>query len=378
MQERRYDLDWLRVFAIILLHFFHSAMPFVVEWGWHIKNPQVSNLLMECNFFLSRWRMPLLFFISGIGTTYVLAKATAGQYAWQRFKRLFVPLVFGILVIVPPQVYMERMLNGVAYGNILEFYPTIFTSGVYPQGNFSWHHLWFIAYLFVFSIVAIPLFLFLKSETGKTFSNKVAVFSAKVGMLWVVLPTFLASLLMFEYPVETHALVDDWATFFRYFSFFVSGYFIGTHIVFWDAFLQKRRLYLKTAFFSMLAINYLRWNNLEPEWQPSLQNVAYMALWTLSAWCWILALLGYAKRYMNFNNRFLKYANEGIYPFYILHQTVIVIIAFYVVQVDETIISKYLFLSLVSLIVTLGLYEFLVRPYSPVRFLFGMKGKKTS
>lgn len=112
MNERRYDLDFLRVFAIILLHFFHSAMPFVAEWGWHIKNPQLSNLLMEVNFFLSRWRMPLLFFISGVGTTFVLSRMSAGNYTIQRLKRLLVPLVFGIFIIVPPQVYMERIFFG--------------------------------------------------------------------------------------------------------------------------------------------------------------------------------------------------------------------------------------------------------------------------
>ena len=224
--------------------------------------------------------------------------------------------------------------------------------------------------------MAIPLFLFLKTPSGKAFTNKVMALSARTGMYWVIILTFIAILLLFWYPNETHALIDDWATFFRYFSFFITGYFIGTHLGFWNDIEQNRRRYLRVAFFSTLIIKYLRWNDLEPEWEPGPQNIAYIALWTFSAWTWILALLGYAKRYMNFNSSFLKYTNEGIYPFYILHQTVIVIITFYVVQTEETIISKYIFLTLVSFAVTIGLYEFLVRPYNLMRFFFGMKNKK--
>ena len=375
MQDRRYDLDWLRVFAIILLHFFHSAMPFVAEWGWHIKNAEVSTLLMECSYFLSRWRMPLLFFISGVGTTFVLAKCSTGQFTLQRAKRLLVPLAFGMLVIVPPQVYFERTFNNPDYPGYAEFYAGMFASGAYPEGNLSWHHLWFIAYLFVFSVVALPLMVFLKSATGRALQEKAARMSQKYGLYWLMIPTFLAALLLFGWPEETHALVDDWATFARYLSYFAAGCFIGTNPVFWDGIRARRRHYLIMAFWCTIAVNILRWNDWEPQWDINAPTILFLGLLTLNTWMWLLALFGYANRYLNSTGTFLRYANEGIYPFYILHQTIIVIIAWYAVQTTDTVIVKYAFVALVSFALTLGLYEFIVRPNNVMRFLFGMKPK---
>lgn len=373
MEERRYDLDWLRVIAILLLHLFHCAMPFVAEWDWHIKNKETSNLFLECNYFLSRWRMPLLFFISGIGTVFVLNQLSVRQYIWQRTKRLLVPLIFGMLIIVPPQVYFERIFKGEKYTSFFEFYPSIFTTGVYPKGNLSWHHLWFIAYLFVYSIIAIPLVLFLKSEKGKNIINSAATSTKKYGLYGFGWMLFAASFLYFWFPNETHAFVGDWAGFTKYFLYFLFGCFIGINPVFWKNIEDNRRRNLKTAFFSTILINYFRWNNIEPDWGMNVRNLLFFALVVVSAWIWVITFLGYAKKYLNFNNKFLQLANEAIYPFYILHQTIIVIIAFYIIQVQEDIISKYLFLTFVSFVLSLGIYVFLVKPYKITRVLFGMK-----
>lgn len=375
MNERRYDLDWLRVIAILLLHFFHAAMPFVAEWDWHIKNKETSNLFLEVNYFLSRWRMPLLFFISGVGTVFVLNALSVKQYIRQRTKRLLVPLIFGMLIIVPPQVYMERIFKGASYSSFFDFYPSIFSTGVYPDGNLSWHHLWFISYLFVYSIIAIPIFLFLKSEKGKSIINGVAVFSNRYGMHFFGFILLMAALLYFWFPNETHAFVDDGAGFAKYFAYFLFGYFIGVNPMFWKHIEDNRMRNLKLAFISTILINYFRWNNIEPEWGMNVYNALYFGLIVLSGWIWIVAILGYAKKHLNFNTKFLQFANEAIYPFYILHQTIIVIIGYYIIQVQDDIISKYLFLTFVSFLLSIGIYVFFVRPYKIPRMLFGMKAK---
>lgn len=373
MQERRYDLDWLRVIAILLLHLFHCAMPFVAEEGWHLKNKDTSYLVLECNYFISRWRMPILFFISGIGTIFVLNQKSVLYFVWQRTKRLFIPLLFGILVIVPPQVYFERLNTGIEFSSYLDFYPSVFTSGVYPNGNFSWHHLWFIAYLFVYSIIAIPIIMTFNSAKGKSFTNRIAILCNPLGMVGFGLLLFIASLLYFWYPNETHAFVGDGAGFTKYFLYFIFGAFIGINPVFWKNLENNRRLNLKIAFFSTFLVNYLRWNELEPLWGISISNTLYLGLLTLSAWFWVISFLGYAKKYLNFSNKFLKFSNEAIYPFYILHQTFIVVIAYYVIQAEDDILSKYLFLTFVSFVLSFGFYVFLIKPYKITRLLFGMK-----
>ena len=142
---RRYDIDWLRVLVFGLLIFYHVGM-FFVPWGWHIKNNIIYEWPMWPMRFLNQWRLPILFVISGMGTYYALNKRNGWQFAGERIKRLLVPLLFGMAVIVPVQVYAERVVNGQFNGSYFDFWPSQAFEGVYPVGNLSWHHLWFLPF----------------------------------------------------------------------------------------------------------------------------------------------------------------------------------------------------------------------------------------
>lgn len=371
--ERRHDLDWLRVLAILLLLYFHTGMLFTAEWGWHIKNADTSNLVLEVNFFMSRWRMALLFLISGIGTHYALRRRSAGEYTRERATRLLVPVLFGMLVIVPPQIYLERVANGAAYGSFLEFWPTVLELRPYPAGSLSWHHLWFVFYLFLYSLVALPLFLALRGERAQGWRTRLASGLAGWRLYTLALPlgAVLAALRV-RFPGPQN-IVDDWAFLLFYFLFFVFGYLLAVADGIWTIIERQRRTSLTLAFLAILSINYIRWNDLSPDFSYSAPRALFELLHGFNSWCWVLAILGYARRHLNFRNRFLAYANEGIYPFYILHQTVIVIVGFYVVQVEESILAKYLFVSTVSLLLSWAIYDLLVKPFPIPRFLFGMK-----
>jgi glucans biosynthesis protein C len=371
--ERRHDLDWLRVIAIVLLLYFHTGMIFTAEWGWHIKNPETSHLVLEINYFLSRWRMALLFLISGIGTHYALRRRTAGEYAGERAKRLLVPVLFGMLVIVPPQIYMERLASGAAYASYLEFWPSVLQLRPYPEGNLSWHHLWFVLYLFLYSLAALPLFLLIRGERGRGWMNRLGrdLRGWRLFAPAAPLGAVLAALLV-RFPGPQN-IVHDWAHLLYYFIFFLLGYLICVVDGVWPVIEARRRTSLTLALLSILTINYLRWNDLSPDFAYSFQNTLYQLLHGLNAWCWVLAILGFGRRYLNFRSAVLEYANQGIYPFYILHQTVIVVVGFYVVQVDESILSKFLFVSTVSLLLSWAMYDLFVRPFRLTRFLFGMK-----
>lgn len=371
--QRRYDLDWLRVIAIFLLLFYHCGMAFVSEWGWHIKNGDTSNIFQEWMFFMSRWRMALLFLISGAGTWFVLKRATAGDYLKRRVLRLLIPLVFGIFVVVPPQIYMERLAQGATFNSYLDFYPTVFQFKPYPEGSFSWHHLWFVAYLFIYSVIALPLFLCLRGRSGREWVNR---FSARVNapLLYSFgLPLAIAYaglIVRFRGPQN---LIDDWAWFTVYLLYFIYGFLFTLNDRFGQIMEEKRTISLQLASGCYLAITYFRWNDAEPIFGYNPPNLLFCALLAFNAWFWVLTILGYGRRYLNKNNALLTYANEAIYPFYILHQTVIVVIAFYVVKTTDTILLKFLFLSVTSFILTMAIYHFVVRPFRVTRFLFGMK-----
>ena len=162
--ERLYFIDRLRFGAVILLIFFHTALIFSAESNFHIKNSELSRILEEFTFFVNGWRIALLFFISGVGTSIALRFRTRSHYIRERFKRLFIPLIFGILVIVPPQIYIERISQGFAYGSYANFYLQSFSTGLYPYGNISWHHLWFVAYLLIYSVLSVPVLFYIRNN----------------------------------------------------------------------------------------------------------------------------------------------------------------------------------------------------------------------
>lgn len=368
---RRYDIDWLRVIVILLLIPFHAAMPFVTEWDWLLKNDELSPLLLDFNYFIHVWRLPLLFIISGIGTTFALKNISEKQYIIQRTKRLLVPLIVGLYIIIPPAIYLSRLYQGWEYSSFFDFYPSIFTTGMYPPGNLSWDHLWFIAYLYIFSIVAIPLFILIKYREKKIFSSN----SKGYWYLWFIIPLYLSLILSIRYP-QNLAFINDWATLLRYFLYFIMGYLIGIEEDVWNRIEHHRKLYLSFAFLFTLLIFYFRWNGKVPITEFSVSYVSYLGLMTLNTWCWVFSILGYAKKYLNFSNKFLRYANEGIYPFYILHQTFIVIAAYCAIQTTESIIAKYLFIVIVAYFLTIITYHCFVRSYKIPRFLLGMKAEK--
>lgn len=165
--QRRFELDWLRVLAFGVLILFHTGMMFNT-WDWHVKNNVTVEWIEIVMAFFNQWRMPLLFFISGAAVWFMLDKYSPGRFVLERHKRLLFPLVVGMLIVIPPQVYYERLFQGATF-SFAEFYKTIFSFVPYPEGNFSWHHLWYLPYIFVYSLVALPLLMLLKSAAGQKY-----------------------------------------------------------------------------------------------------------------------------------------------------------------------------------------------------------------
>ena len=378
--SRQAYLDWLRIMAIIGVLFFHSAMAYVAEWEWHIKNKETSYLLMEFNFFLHQFRMPLLFFISGTVTYFMMKKRSSGSFIGLRFRRLFVPLLFGMLMIIPPQIYMERLTQGFK-GNFANFYPSIFTTGAYPEGNLSWHHLWFIVYLFLYDVVFAAIFKWSMSENGKRKLNWINNLAIGKRVYLLMFPgIILYTSLSLRFP-ETNDLIHDGCYFFYWLFFLLAGFACINFPALMDSLEKNRRISLTIAVLSIFIINYLRWNQLEPynlfaDWQHDWRMYLYRSLYPLTAWAWVFAAIGYGKRYLNKKHKVLDYINQAVYPFYILHQTVIIIVVYYVVQTTDTIIMKYLFTVIVSFLVTMSIYHLFIQPFVVTRFLFGMKPKK--
>lgn len=373
---RRYDLDWLRVFCIIVLLYYHVGMIYV-PWGWHIKSEEKSQLLRWIMIWLHHWRMPLLFFISGAGTYFALRRRSFAGYAGERVKRLFIPLVFGMFVIVPPQIYYERISNGIVFENYADFYKSVFDFVPYPKGSFSWHHLWFIAYLFLYALISIPLFRWLKSSSGSRFLDKIEkIISYKGGALWYALVIVLSQVILQPFfPDETHALTDDWAYFVFNILIFWGGYVLVSRPVFWEIMANQRRTYLWATLVTTVAL-YIFFTVYQ--FRPELNDVAWADIvWDVNSFCltWfsVLASIGYGYKYLNRPHPLLSTLNEGVYPFYVLHQTVIVVIGYYLLKLNLGVWGGFLVISTLSLLVSVGLYWLVIKRIGPLRILFGLK-----
>ncbi|WP_153799251.1 acyltransferase family protein [Foetidibacter luteolus] len=378
--SRQAYLDWLRIMSIFGVLVFHSAMAFAHGEWWHIKNKETSNLLLEFIFWLSRFRMPLLFFISGTVSYFMLQKKSGAAFVGLRFRRLLLPLLFGMLLVVPPQIYLERVTQGFQ-GNFFDFYPRIFTGKPYPEGDLSWHHLWFIAYLFVYDVLFTPFFVFVMSHKGRQLLQRINWMARGKWVYLLTVPGILVYTFTTLLFPRTNDLIHDWGSLLYWLSFLLVGFVCIAHPLFMESLERNRRTSLGAAFITIIAINYVRWNGLEPwevlqNYRSDWRTYGYLCLQVVTAWAWLLAAVGYGKKYLNKTHRSLNYINQAVYPFYILHQTVIVIVVYYVVQVNEGVGMKYAFTVLVSFALTLGIYHLFIRPYNLTRFMFGMKPKQ--
>ncbi len=378
LNARRHDLDWLRFIAIVILLFFHTGMWFN-HWGWHVKNNELSYTFQYWMVWSHYFRMPLLLFISGAGTYMALGKRTPGEFRKERFKRLFIPLVFGMFVVVPPQIYYEHIKE---YANYWDFYKTVFNFVPYPKGSFSWHHLWFILYLFVFSLMALPFLTYLRSERSAKFKERVFnILSRPAGILLVPSVLILLSQIILRpyFPEETHDLVHDWAFFVFYFAFFLFGFLCYSNSNLWVTIGNNRR-YLLIAMLAALVpfygcyLHFREWYQLP--WTDDTIETIFDVSAIFVSWFTVITIIAYGQHYLNKSHKWLTIANEGLYPFYILHQTVIIAIGFYVVQWPWGISAKYWMINFLTAAFCIVFYLLIIRPFNLMRFVFGMKAKK--
>ncbi len=376
--QRRYDIDWLRVTAMLAVFFFHNARFFDLL-GWHLKNAEQSIIVSLFIILLALWTMPLFFLLSGVGSWYALKSRTSGQYLFDRVKRLLIPIyTVGAFVLLPPQLYWESVTQRAWTASFWTSYPLYFTRtlNLSPSpffGSFWPGHLWFLKYLFLLSIFTLPLLLYLKSEPGQRLIERLAGWCDRRGGTFLFLiPLVLGRICLRSFFGGEHT----WADLFEYAVFFVVGYFIPADKRLTEGF--KRHgwicLALGIAGFGgavFMAIE-LRYNPLAGE-SFSWIYVLFQIVWSIASWSWVVFVLGLGAKHLNFNNKVLAYANEAVLPFYILHQTIILLVGWYVIPLKISIPVKYLIISTSSFVMIIALYELLIKRLNAVRLMFGMR-----
>ena len=374
--NRRYELDWLRVLAILVVFLYHSTRFFNLG-DWHVKNVHTFVWVEIWNMFATRWMMPLFFIISGASLFYAIGKSGGWRRFYvDKFLRLMVPVIVASITHSALQVYLERLTHGQFSGSFFSFLPGYFNSiyfGIGMPGNFAFHgmHLWYLLFLFLYGLICYRLFIWLKGN-GREILNRITTLFAIPGLmyLWFPIPLLIMKALIPDAVLDVGA--GGWG-FLYYIWFLISGFMIMSserlqqHIknMCWISLLLG--LVLSTLYlYQLFSPSRLTF----PAW---ISDWIYTLLSFFSAWSWLFAILGFGMRFLAFDRPILRYTNEGVLPFYILHQTVLLAIGYFIMTWEIHDALKWAIVFTSSFMIIMALYTLLIRKFELLRFLFGMK-----
>ncbi len=382
-------LDWLRFIVVLSLAPFHAAISFTGMGSVYVYDTPVRDLLlagrapvdigpralMFFTVFMDNWFIHLLFLVSGIGAALSLRKRSAAQFLGERCHRLLLPLLVCTLLVVSVQSWLRALSFGRFSGSFFAFFPQFF-NGIYtgPQsrGNFDWGHLWFLAYLFVFSALALPLLVSLRRK-GEA-SGILSVARGFAALPWLLVPAFWTGLLeaLFRpgWPGFQN-LTNDWANFTVYFSFFLAGYVAGSVPQLLQAMEKHRRAALLlgvTAFLARLAT--YRVVTVPDGYHAA--NIIAQAFRGIAAYGLVLAALGYGQRYLNGPSRMLGIARDLSLPLYVLHYAPLTAATYLLLNSGLSIWTRWI-LAVAASWGFVALFTFLARFLPLVRRFFSIR-----
>lgn len=375
MNSRKHELDWLRVTAILVVFLYHTMRFFDLD-NWQIKNADTYLYVEMLTHFIERWMMPLFFVISGASLYYLLKKRGSwSRFYVGKFHRLMIPVVVATLTHSALQVYLEKLTHGTFSGSFWEFLPNYF-SGVYlyigSPGNFPFHgmHLWYLWILFIYTLLCYGLFAWL-TGSGRKLLESIGRVVATPGLIyiWLSCPLFLLYLTV---PKPVLLVGQGGWGFFFYLWFLIAGFIIYSSEPLQRLIKSQRWVSLGLAVILSAIYLYYRFTPTDPSLVKTSYDLTSAVFSFLSSWTCLLAILGFGMRYLDFDRPSLPSLNEGVLPFYILHQTIIQVIGLFVIQWNMDDFLKWVFIVLSSFVSIMVIYLALIRQSQALRFLFGM------
>lgn len=343
--SRRYDIDWLRVIAIFLLLIYHIAIVFQ-PWGVFIgfmQNSESLTGLWTAMSMVNIWRIPLLFFVSGMGVCFAMRKRNWKQLIAERTQRILIPFIFGVLVIVPLHILLWLSY----YNQALEYKLTV-------------GHLWFLGNIFAYVLLLLPFFYYLKHKPeGRWQRFLTKLFKNPLSIVLVIIPFILEAIIVNPELFTLYAY--SWHGFFLGFLAFLFGYlFIYSGSTFWDTLLKWRWVYLSAAVV-LFVVRYQVYDLEAPGYLLAIESVI-----------WIYSLFGFAYRYLNHPGKALSYLSKAAYPVYIIHMVYLYLASMVILPLALTALVKFLLINLATFIACYATYELVIKRVPFMGVLFGV------
>lgn len=371
--QRQHFLDWLRVLAFTYLVFYHTGMMFV-EWSFHIESGHDSKFLKSIMLLTSTWRLDLLFLVSGVAISVMMTKLSMGKFLWQRVVKLFIPLLFACIVVIAPQPYFEALQKGLIEPGFWQFWTEQYFHFTWLEGMITpwptYTHMWYVLYLFTYTLFLIPLIFFINSDLGIKILGLFENWLTKgLRLIWAPYIIYLGAFFYTGHNNVTHNIFDDG------FGLFIFAYTLVLGVLFvrmpkvWQTFENIRYWSLILALFSY-GVVLIKYN-----WDTPLDIIQWDFMEMILKWSWIATLIGFCKHHLNFSNNALKYCSSIVYPFYILHQTVTIVIGYYIIDWGMGGIVEYFTICFGTFLISFILIEGLIKKTNISRILFGLKAK---
>lgn len=372
---RRHDIDALRAIAFALLILYHLGMLYVAEWDWHVKSSYLSETLQLPMLTVNRWRMDLIFLISGISTAFLMTNISLREFAKKRAKQLIVPFVFGVMVIVPVQPYCQGVMNGLVEPGFWVFLgryhvgkymgydwpPEAFNGW---KNSFTWNHLWYLLNLIFYTALIIVLKKPLAWKAGLFVTRAFTDLRGARLLVWpsVVLLAYTMMLQMQNVELYKHAI---------YFSMFLVGFWMANDEPLWH---ELKRLRKVALLVTVVSYALYMWSRIGATDTSPLHTLIIIWIFRcIYIWAMLCSILGWGYHLLNRPFRWLPWANQAVYPWYILHQSVIIMLAYWLVPLKIGSIIEPIVVGGGTVLVCWFLTSVVIQRVNWLRLLFGLR-----
>ncbi len=376
--ERHCGLDWLRIGAFGLLIFYHIGM-FFVHWEWHVKTAQPLDWVAVPMQASNAWRIPLLFVVSGFATRAVLMKAASkGAFARDRTARLLIPTIVAMVLIIPPQPWIELVSQHGYTGSFTQFWAGDYFDFREIDGIVlpTWQHLWFVVYLWAYTLLlalaaAVGVGWARLGVLGDRLLSGAALYLIPLG--WFI----GGALLLFPGGESTHALFDDGYGHWIYLPHFMFGFLLAGAPAIWATIRASWAWALAAAVlaYAAVAAAEIAYPGTTP--LPDTLRPWYTAARLIQGWCAVIALLGIADRFWNRDHPWRAMLTEAVFPFYIIHQTIIVVTGWWLLQFALPPAAEFAILIMATMAGCWAFYD-IGRRINWIRPLIGLRMKNKS